>query len=248
MRFSHRRLDPYTGEVPRNAHYDVRYPPCPSTASKHGVAQAFPAASFQFPDPEDSFAEFIRGPNSVDHDGPPTSSSPTGSEHHRGPRETGLSADDIFAEVIRSFNDLDHDGPPTSSSRTGYPYRNTDPHVSLPKAKIVEIPLPLTLEELFAGTRKKMKIIRHLCDKPGEQATHKHIVEMGIKPGLMPGFKFNYKFKGVGDLDQGQFQGIHFIVSEVGAPTPLSRATRASPRVLTPHRSPIQSSREKNTI
>jgi hypothetical protein len=44
MPSSHRRLDPYSEEGPRNAHYDVRYPPS-STASKHGIAQAFLAGS-----------------------------------------------------------------------------------------------------------------------------------------------------------------------------------------------------------
>ncbi|KAH8159147.1 hypothetical protein CIB48_g9098 [Xylaria polymorpha] len=81
----------------------------------------------------------------------------------------------------------------------------------------VERALPLTLEELFNGITKKMKIKRKTFDESGKRTTSDQVLEVPIKPGLKKGSKI--KFKGVGDQEEGGKQDLHFIVEE--KPHPL---------------------------
>ncbi|CCU77402.1 unnamed protein product [Blumeria hordei] len=77
----------------------------------------------------------------------------------------------------------------------------------------VERPLALTLEELYNGTHKKMKIKRKAFDEfTGKRTTQDKVLEMDIKPGLKKGSKI--KFKGVGDQEEGGQQDLHFVVEE----------------------------------
>ena len=80
----------------------------------------------------------------------------------------------------------------------------------------VERPLPLTLEDLFHGAKKKMKIKAKRFDSDGKQITKDHILEVPIKRGLKKGSKI--KFKEVGDQVEGGRQDLHFIVEEVRTP------------------------------
>ena len=76
--------------------------------------------------------------------------------------------------------------------------------------------MPLTLEELFKGTHKKMKIKRKAFDEvTGKRTTQDKVLEMDIKPGLKKGSKI--KFKGVGDQEEGGQQDLHFVVEEVSS-------------------------------
>ncbi|KAI9887802.1 MAG: hypothetical protein M1823_000324 [Watsoniomyces obsoletus] len=87
------------------------------------------------------------------------------------------------------------------------------PRPPTPDAQVVEKPLPVTLEELSKGTRKKMKVKRKVLDSAtGRQSVQDKILEMDIKPGLKAGSKI--KFKGMGDQDEGGAQDLHFIVQE----------------------------------
>lgn len=71
----------------------------------------------------------------------------------------------------------------------------------------------MTLEELFKGTHKKMKIKRKAFDEvTGKRTTQDKVLEMDIKPGLKKGSKI--KFKGVGDQEEGGQQDLHFVVEE----------------------------------
>lgn len=70
-----------------------------------------------------------------------------------------------------------------------------------------------TLEELFRGTHKKMKIKRKAFDEhTGKRTTQDKVLEMDIKPGLKKGSKI--KFKDVGDQEEGGRQDLHFVVEE----------------------------------
>ncbi|KAK2058557.1 DnaJ-domain-containing protein [Colletotrichum caudatum] len=91
------------------------------------------------------------------------------------------------------------------------------PRESTPEVTTVERPLPLTLEELFRGVTKKMKIKRKTFDETGKRMTTDTVLEVPIKPGLKKGSKI--KFKGVGDQEEGGQQDLHFIVEE--KPHPL---------------------------
>ncbi|KAI2623175.1 DnaJ-domain-containing protein [Hypoxylon sp. NC1633] len=81
----------------------------------------------------------------------------------------------------------------------------------------VERALPLSLEELYNGVTKKMKIKRKTFDDTGKRTTTDQVLEVPIKPGLKKGSKI--KFKGVGDQEEGGKQDLHFIVEE--KPHPL---------------------------
>lgn len=81
---------------------------------------------------------------------------------------------------------------------------------------IVEKPLPISLEDLFKGTHKKMKFQQKGFDASGKRTTRERILEMDIKPGLKRGSKI--KFAGVGEEEGGARQDLHFVVEEVSDP------------------------------
>jgi len=87
------------------------------------------------------------------------------------------------------------------------------PRQPTPEVTTIERPLPLTLEELFKGTNKKMKIKRKTFDEStGKAQVQDRILEMYIKPGLKAGSKI--KFKAIADQEEGGTQDLHFIVTE----------------------------------
>jgi DnaJ family protein B protein 4 len=132
---------------------------------------------------------------------------------------TFSNAEDIFTEFARGGG-LGGDMDDTFGSRgwrgqTGMP-NGSRPRQPTPEVTTVERPLPLTLEELFRGTNKKMKIKRKTFDEAtGKAQVQDRILEMYIKPGLKAGSKI--KFKAVGDQEEGGTQDLHFIVSEVSS-------------------------------
>ncbi|EWZ48161.1 DnaJ like subfamily B member 4 [Fusarium oxysporum f. sp. radicis-lycopersici 26381] len=145
------------------------------------------AGGFGFSNPEDIFAEFMRNGSA-------------GGMH-------GGDEDDI-AGMFGGFGGA---GPRSRSSRTrsGFEPR---PREATPEVTTVERPLPLTLEELFNGVTKKMKIKRKTYDETGKRVQTDQILEVPIKPGLKKGSKI--KFNGVGDQVEGGRQDLHFIVEE----------------------------------
>ncbi|KKY25311.1 putative dnaj domain-containing protein [Phaeomoniella chlamydospora] len=97
-------------------------------------------------------------------------------------------------------------GRRTASSRQA-------PRQKTPEVTVVERPLLLTMEELYKGTHKKMKIKRKTFDEAtGKRSIQDKILEMDIKPGLKAGSKI--KFQGVGDQEEGGSQDLHFIVEQ----------------------------------
>lgn len=116
----------------------------------------------------------------------------------------GGEFEDLFGSTGRSSG-----GRRSQARFDGGPRRAQTPEVTT-----VERPLPLTLEELFKGTHKKMKIKRKAFDEvTGKRTTQDKVLEMDIKPGLKKGSKI--KFKGVGDQEEGGQQDLHFVVEEV---------------------------------
>ena len=86
-----------------------------------------------------------------------------------------------------------------------------------PEVTVVEKPLAVTLEEMFSGTTKKLKIKRKTYDQAtGKQSTQDRILEVPIKKGLKAGSKI--KFSDVGDQVEGGTQDLHFVVQEVSPP------------------------------
>ncbi|KAK5630949.1 hypothetical protein RRF57_006664 [Xylaria bambusicola] len=150
---------------------------------------------FNFSNPENIFAEFMRGGGA------------------------GLGDDDDFANIFGGSIPRASTG--RSSRMRGYPggnpYQGGATRDAAPEVTTVERALPLTLEELFNGITKKMKIKRKTFDESGKRTTSDQVLEVPIKPGLKKGSKI--KFKGVGDQEEGGKQDLHFIVEE--KPHPL---------------------------
>ncbi|KAI1632239.1 hypothetical protein F4809DRAFT_108239 [Biscogniauxia mediterranea] len=154
---------------------------------------------FSFSNPESIFAEFMRGSGA------------------------GTAQDDdddfhIFSGMPRAA------GGRTRMRNAGFgsggdPFRSNGAGAreATPEVTTVERSLPLTLEELFHGVTKKMKIKRKTFDDMGKRTTSDLVLEVPIKPGLKKGSKI--KFKGVGDQEEGGKQDLHFIVEE--KPHPL---------------------------
>jgi DnaJ family protein B protein 4 len=97
-------------------------------------------------------------------------------------------------------------------SRPGFGGGAGSKRAQTPEVLSVERPLPLTLEELFNGVKKKMKIKAKRFDDSGNQIVKDQILEVPIKAGLKKGSKI--KFKGVGDQVEGGRQDLHFVVEE----------------------------------
>jgi DnaJ family protein B protein 4 len=123
--------------------------------------------------------------------------------------------DDVFANLGGGMG-RGGSGFRTSSSRFRDANGSSRQRPPTPEVTTVERTLSLTLEELYTGTKKKMKIKRKTFDDSGKRSVQDKILEMDIKPGLKAGSKI--KFKGVGDQEEGGTQDLHFIVSEVRQP------------------------------
>jgi DnaJ family protein B protein 4 len=156
---------------------------------------------FNFNNPEDIFAEFMR--------------------QGGGGGGGGADAED-FSNIFSAFGGAGGGGPRSSRARmrtsggfAGADGRGREP---TPEITTVERPLPLTLEELFNGVTKKMKIKRKTYDESGKRVQTDQILEVPIKPGLKKGSKI--KFNGVGDQVEGGRQDLHFIVEEVSSDAP----------------------------
>ncbi|KAI6250724.1 DnaJ subfamily B member 4 [Erysiphe necator] len=125
----------------------------------------------------------------------------------------------FFADQSSGFSEfMNAEGPRRSSARsqTSTVFGADSPNIqraSTPEVAAVTRPLPLTLEELYKGTHKKMKVKRKVYDQvTGKRMTEDKVLEMDIKPGLKKGSRI--KFKGVGDAVEGGQQDMHFIIEE----------------------------------
>ncbi|KAK1243875.1 hypothetical protein MKX08_002013 [Trichoderma sp. CBMAI-0020] len=157
------------------------------------------AKAYNFNNPEDIFTEFMR------------------SNMHGGGGGVGGDDDDFGFFSSSSFGGGGGGPRPgRTRARSGFaeaPPRNREP---TPEVTTVERPLPLSLEELYNGTTKKMKIKRKTFDETGKRVQTDQILEVPIKPGLKKGSKI--KFNGVGDQVEGGRQDLHFILEEKDHP------------------------------
>ncbi|CCG84560.1 protein of unknown function [Taphrina deformans PYCC 5710] len=81
------------------------------------------------------------------------------------------------------------------------------------EAEVITKPLPLTLEDLFKGTTKKLKITRKLMDASGSQVNADNILEVKIKAGYKAGTKITFEKAGDEKRD-GTTQTIQFVIEE----------------------------------
>ena len=159
-----------------------------------------------FSDPKDIFAEFMRG----------------GGAGMGGGGGAG-DDDDIFA----AFGGMGgmpggfggSAGRPGAGARgQSSPFmqqtRRREPEV---ETTVVEKPLPVSLEEIFSGATKKLKVQRKTFDRlTGKQSVEDKILSVPIKKGLKAGSKI--KYPDMGDQVEGWVQDLHFIVKEKAHP------------------------------
>jgi DnaJ family protein B protein 4 len=135
-------------------------------------------------------------------------------------RDSGLGSD-IFEEIFSGARSAASSGSGGGGGGGGRRMRSSfgegmrPPRAPTPEVTTVERPLPLSLEDLFAGVTKKMKIKRKMFDENGKRTTTDTVLEVPIKPGLKKGSKI--RFKGVGDQEEGGQQDLVFIVEEVSS-------------------------------
>ncbi|KAG4304038.1 hypothetical protein PORY_002561 [Pneumocystis oryctolagi] len=148
-----------------------------------------------------------------------------------GARFNPSSAHDVFASFMKNFggtfgaSDADDFGIGDMSGGFGrfFNMGNSNMHGARagesgtkresPEREIVTKPLLLTLEELFKGTTKRMKIKRKVYGHNGIMQHEERILEVHVKPGWKPGTKI--KFAKEGDQrPNGTVQDVHFIVEE----------------------------------
>ncbi|KAJ1982332.1 Molecular chaperone (DnaJ super) [Dimargaris cristalligena] len=107
-----------------------------------------------------------------------------------------------------TFMDMDGGGFPFGGGRT------SRVHHSPASPPAIQRPLRVTLEELYTGTTKKLKVNRRLIDSStGSYYPSEKILVIDIKKGWKPGTKL--KFAGAGDeTPTGHAQDIEFILEE----------------------------------
>ena len=140
----------------------------------------------------------------------------------------GIDDDDLFASAFGGAGRADGSSPFSASSRPGggtRRARGSDTGMGRnrapsPEVVTVEKPLPITLEQLFTGTKKKMMIKRKTYDpSSGKRRLEDKTCDIDIRPGYKAGTKI--RFKGWGDVDEGGTQDLCFVVTEVRSPVPL---------------------------
>ncbi|KAM0705036.1 hypothetical protein Q7P35_007823 [Cladosporium inversicolor] len=151
-----------------------------------------------FSDPKDIFAEFMRGGG--------------GGMGGAG----GDDMDDMFSGFGGSpFGAAGGRPGAGRSANSAYGGRRREAE---PETTVVEKPLPVSLEDIFNGAQKKLKVQRKTFDKmTGKQSVEDKILSVPIKRGLKPGSKI--KYPDMGDQVEGGVQDLHFIVKE--KPHPL---------------------------
>ena len=145
------------------------------------------------------------------------------------------NAEDIFAEFARQggggggggggdgfedlFASLGGGGGRTFGSSRSRPKASSAYSGSMrdrdrePTPEVIEKPLALSLEDLFKGVTKRMKVSGKKYDESGKIVTSDRILEVPIKRGLKKGSKI--KFTGVGDQVEGGRQDMTFVIDEV---------------------------------
>lgn len=137
-----------------------------------GAASGADGFSFNHRSADDIFSEFF-GVNSPFGGGSSSGGGPAGF----GGRS--MFGDDIFARF-----------------RGGSSGASSDGSIPTRKGATIERNLPCSLEDLYKGTTKKMKISRDVMDGIGRPTTVEEILTIEIKPGWKKGTKVTFPEKG----------------------------------------------------
>ncbi|KAK6133493.1 hypothetical protein DH2020_032786 [Rehmannia glutinosa] len=99
------------------------------------------------------------------------------------------NANDIFAEIFGFSSPF---GDDIFSSFADSQQMSSGPRIAPP----IEQMLPCSLEELYKGTTKRMKISREIADASGKTIPVEEILTIDIKPGWKKGTKITFPEKG----------------------------------------------------
>ncbi|EME81735.1 uncharacterized protein MYCFIDRAFT_215466 [Pseudocercospora fijiensis CIRAD86] len=104
--------------------------------------------------------------------------------------------------------------PGGGRTASGFSNRRREPEV---ETTVVEKPLPVSLEDIYNGVTKKLKVQRKTYDsQSGKQSVEDKILSVPIKRGLKAGSKI--KYPDMGDQVEGGVQDLHFIIKEKAHP------------------------------
>lgn len=167
-------------------------------------------SGFQFSNAEDIFAQFAKGGGGM-----------------------GGGDDDPLSAFFGNGAAGGFGGRKSSGRQRSDMYSQMGRRAPTPDVTTVEKPLNVSLEELYSGVKKKMKIKRKTFDPAtGKRSVQDKILEMEVKPGMKAGSKF--KFRGVGDQEEGGSQDMHFIVTEVSTSSDMLIQRHTKNRTETP--------------
>ncbi|GFY88401.1 DNAJ heat shock family protein [Actinidia rufa] len=129
----------------------------------------------------------------------------------RGSRFNTRDADDMFAEF---FGGSDDAGKSRSFGENGFVNSDGDfGDRTGPKADDVENKLVCSLEELYKGCRRKMKISRIVPNESGKPSIVEEILKIDIKPGWKKGTRITFPEKG--NQETGMAPGdLVFVIDE----------------------------------
>ncbi|POS74052.1 psi1 [Diaporthe helianthi] len=149
---------------------------------------------FNFSNPDSIFAEFMRS----------------------GAGGGGGGGDDDFGDLFGAFGGGGPRARGVPRMRTSFPDAGMGGGRSArqptPEVTTVERPLPVSLEDMYKGVNKKMKIKAKKFDDNGKRTTTDEMLTVPIKAGLKKGSKI--RFKGVGDQEEGGQQDLCFVIEE----------------------------------
>ncbi|XP_022768208.1 dnaJ homolog subfamily B member 1-like [Durio zibethinus] len=114
------------------------------------------------------------------------------------------NADDIYEELFGGEANVGGGGGRGNrgfregyfSNNNGYGSGSSSSNGEMRKAASVENVLPCSLEDLYKGAKKKMKISRNVLDPSGKFRTLEEILTIEIKPGWKRGTKITFLEKG----------------------------------------------------
>ncbi|KAJ0037861.1 hypothetical protein Pint_23136 [Pistacia integerrima] len=113
------------------------------------------------------------------------------SNSNSGFRYNPRDAEDIFAEFFGGSS-----GKRSGPYRNGTTYTENRKTPGSVKAAAIESKLVCSLEELYKGARRKMRISRVVPDEFGKPKTVEEILKIDIKPGWKKGTKITFPEKG----------------------------------------------------
>lgn len=112
---------------------------------------------------------------------------------------------------------------PTTSFEDDFDFLGGGGHIREQPPQKIEVPLSLTLEELYTGITKKRKVTRKIVDAAsGKALPIEETLEIQVKPGWKEGTKVTFQGKG-DELPNRPPQDLVFVVKEV---RPHARFTR----------------------